>query len=118
MIHFSVKELDSDAGPSHLAPVYLKERREKSLSNIGIVNLYANKAEQQSCQSSRSCFFFFLRILLLTLVSGAPPALHLVRLFTPPHPSSCAAAADTQTGLLEGRRADVYEPLAGEAGRH
>lgn len=50
-------------------------------------------------------------------MSGAPPALHLVRLCGSIPPRR-VAAADTQTGLLEGRRADVYEPLAGEAGRH
>lgn len=64
-------------------------------------------------------FFFFL---FETLAADARvwcsshPALSAsVRL--PPTPRR-AAAADTQTGLLEGRRADVYEPLAGEAGRH
>lgn len=58
-IHFSFKERESGPGPSHPARVYLKERREKSLSNIGIVNLYANEAERRNCQSSRSCFFIF-----------------------------------------------------------
>lgn len=58
-IHFSLEESESGPGPSHPARVYLKERREKSLSNIGIVNLYANEAERRNCQSSRSVFFFF-----------------------------------------------------------
>lgn len=117
-IPFSFGERESGPGPSHPARVYLKERREKSLSNIGIVNLYANEAERRNCQSSRSCFFFFF--LFETLAADARvwcssrPALSAsVRL-----PPRRAAAADTQTGLFEGRRADVYEPLAGEAGRH
>lgn len=62
-IPFSFEERESGPGLSHPAWVYLKERREKSLSNIGIVNLYANEAERRNCQSSRSCFFFFFSFL-------------------------------------------------------
>lgn len=55
---FLFLESESRLGPSHPAGVYLRERRRKSLSNIGIVNLYANEAERWNCQSSRSWLLF------------------------------------------------------------